>query len=127
MDMKEHPDIKEEEQYEEYKVTSEFWGWVIIIASSIGILGYGMVIMLLVRDAPRYWDFGQVDITPAESIYSTQEPPLNVNDVQQLTPLPEGVPMPPGSGPADSTPTRLLYRRPPGPLPARSVVERPNQ
>jgi hypothetical protein len=68
------------------------WGWVIIILFSAAIMGYGWLVYSIIPDAPRQWDFGQLPDTPAESIYSTEEPKPSMRPRRQLTRLPEAQP-----------------------------------
>jgi hypothetical protein len=84
--------MEEKDRYEEFKVVSNFWGWVILISFAATILISGMIFHMSIKEVPREWDFGALPDTPAKSIYSTREP-RETNSVQlQITPLPEGVP-----------------------------------
>lgn len=76
------------EKYEEYKVVTPFWGWVILVAFSIVVLGWGMLLMFIIPDTPRKWDFGTVPDTPAESVYSTAPRPRDVNVPRQIEQVP---------------------------------------
>ena len=51
--------MSEKHIYDEYKVPSQFWGWVILVLFATAIVSYGMWLMMVVPDAPRYWDHGQ--------------------------------------------------------------------
>jgi hypothetical protein len=75
-------------RYEEYKMISQFWGWVALIVFSILILGWGMVLMYIIPDTPHHWDFGTVPDTPAQSVYSTSPLPREVNVPRQIEQLP---------------------------------------
>lgn len=80
------------ERYEENSKWSTFKSWLVIFIISGSLLAWAMIMMTFVKDAPRKWDFGNIEFTPAKSVYSTN------NDVQEaiekmITPLPEGVSM----------------------------------
>lgn len=78
-------------KFEEYKVLTPFWGWVILWGLSLFIIGYGMMLHVLVREGPRHWEFYSVPTTPAESEYSTRPPPASTSRHMQIEPLPEGM------------------------------------
>jgi len=84
--------MAENHLYDEDKELSLFWSWVIIIAFTLSIIGWGLLVYLFVQDGRRYWDFGQLPDTPAENIYSTQTPPVEKKPPQQISPLPEAQP-----------------------------------
>ena len=67
-------------------------GWLFIVAFSASIAGYGWLVYRIIPDAPRRWDFGQLPDTPAESIYSTEEPKGSSHPPRQLLRLPEARP-----------------------------------
>ena len=78
------------EEYEEFLKIPSLWGWITLFIVSGVILGWGMLIMYLIPDRPRFWDYGSFDETPAASIYSTELPPRTVVDVPpQIAPPPE--------------------------------------
>ncbi|MBU5635462.1 hypothetical protein KOM00_01790 [Geomonas sp. Red69] len=79
--------------YDEHQELRSPWEWVILIAFSASIMGFGWLVYLLVQDAPRRWDFGQLPDAPAESIYSSEQPRRKAQ--RQIRPLPEAVPLPP--------------------------------
>ena len=81
--------MSETKWYAEEHELSTRWGWLIIIAFSIAIMGYGWLVYSIIPDAPRKWDFGQLPDTPAESIYSTEEPGASLRPQRQLLRLPE--------------------------------------
>jgi len=56
-------------------------------------VSYGMWLMMVVPDAPRFWDHGQKLDTPAESIYSTYQPLQLWTEKRIVAPLPEGIPL----------------------------------
>ncbi|QWV93450.1 hypothetical protein KP004_20190 [Geomonas oryzisoli] len=80
-------------EYDEHQELRSPWEWVILIAFSAAIMGFGWLVYLLVEDAPRRWDFGQLPDAPAESIYSSEQPHGKVP--RQIRALPEAVPLPP--------------------------------
>lgn len=95
--MDEEPDI-----YEEIALGGPIMGWVIVLGLSAVVLGLGMFLHGMISDPPRQWDFGALPDTPAESVYSTLEPPVRElapfeNDVvpRQLPPLPWAKPQKP--------------------------------
>ncbi len=105
-------------RYEEYKIVSTFWAWVILWSVSLFIVGYGLMLHFLVKEGPRSWNFYSIPITPAQSEYSTRlPPPQNVPPTNnkpptpppppQIEPLPEGIRFEPPSqsmtGPATET------------------------
>jgi len=66
------------------------WGWAILILFSVSILGFGMWLMMAVPDVPREWNFGFYHETPAESVYSTEEPPARLPaGIKQKRVIPE--------------------------------------
>jgi hypothetical protein len=91
--------MSEKHIYDEYKVPSQFWGWVLLILFAAAIVSYGMWLMMVVPDAPRFWDHGQKPDTPAESVYSTYQPLPIWTEKRVVAPLPEGKPLEPESRP----------------------------
>jgi len=87
--------MSEPKWYSEEHELSGPWGWLIIVLFSTCIAGYGWLVYCLIPDAPRRWDFGQLPDTPAESIYSTEEPNSSVAPRRQLLRLPEAQPLGP--------------------------------
>jgi hypothetical protein len=87
--------MEEKRWYDEDQELSTLWSWVIIILFSASIAGFGWLVYLLVPDAPRQWDFGQLPDTPAEYIYSTDEPDLSKRPQRQILKLPEAQPLNP--------------------------------
>jgi len=83
--------------YEEDHELSPLWGWLIIIAFSASIMGFGWLMYLIIPDAARQWDFGQLPDTPAESIYSSEEPKDSASPQRQLLRLPEALPEKPSA------------------------------
>jgi hypothetical protein len=88
--------MEEKRWYDEEHELPPLWGWLIIIVFSASIMGFGWLVYLSVADAPRFWDFGQLPDTPAESIYSTEEPNLSIKPHRQVPRLPEAQPPEPG-------------------------------
>lgn len=78
----------EHEKYEEYNVLPQFQGWVVLIVLSLFLIGTGMLTHFIVRDVPRWWDFGQMPDIPGQSPFSTIEPSKHISPPSQLTPLP---------------------------------------
>jgi hypothetical protein len=83
--------------YDEEHELPAFWGWLFVITFSAAIMGFGWLVYLLIPDAPRLWDFGQLPDTPAESIYSTEEPGISKRPHRQVGRLPEAQPQTPGA------------------------------
>lgn len=81
---------------EEYEI-SAFASWVVIILFSAAIAGFGLMVYCLIPDAPRRWNYGQLPDTPAESIYSTEEPAAGRRPARQLPRLPESYPVQPAT------------------------------
>ena len=84
--------MEEKRWYDEEHEISSIWSWVIVIVFSASIMGFGWLVYTLVPDAPRYWDFGQLPDTPAESIYSTDVPKGAAKPQRQIMKLPEALP-----------------------------------
>ena len=80
------------ERYEEYTELSSRVSWIVLILFSLFILGWGMLLMCMVMDAPRAWDFGILPDTPGESIYSTVSVAGAKRPVIQVAPLPDALP-----------------------------------
>lgn len=74
---------------EEKYLPSPFWGWLILVLFSASLLGFGMWLMMSIPDVPRQWNFGAYPDTPAESVYSTGQLPLNVILKRAVPMLPE--------------------------------------
>jgi len=81
--------------YDEDQKLPSPWEWVIIVAFSASIMGFGWLVYLAIPDAPRQWDFGQLPDTPAEYIYSTDQPDLSKKPARQIPRLPEAHPQNP--------------------------------
>jgi hypothetical protein len=96
--------MEDKHLYDEHQELPSPWEWVILIVFSASIAGFGWLVYLLVPDGPRYWDFGQLPDTPAESIYSTEQPNLGRKPQQQILRLPEALPQNPT--PAERAPRR---------------------
>jgi len=82
--------------YEEYRVTPAFWGWVIIVVICLALIGWGLANYALVRNAPRQWDYGALPEPPAGSVYTTSQPPAGTPPQRQIAPLPNARPLPAG-------------------------------
>jgi hypothetical protein len=91
--------MSETKWYTEEHELSALWSWLLIIAFSAAIMCYGLLVYSIIPDAPRQWDFGQLPDTPAESIYSTEEPSPFALPRQQLPRLPEAQPEKPNLSP----------------------------
>ena len=87
--------MEEKHLYEEKQELPSPWEWVILVAFSASIMGFGWLVYLLVPDGPRRWDFGQLPDAPAESIYSTEQPRADRKPGRQIAPLPEARPLAP--------------------------------
>ena len=90
--------MQEKKWYVEERELPSPWEWVIIVVFSAFIMGFGWLVYCLVPDAPRRWDFGQLPDTPAEGIYSTDEPDPARRSPRQVPRLPEAQPQ--NAGPA---------------------------
>jgi len=62
--------MNDSEEHHEWKTSS---GWIFLFALS-GSLFLLMFVLMLIPEVPRHWDFGTVPFTPAESVYSTNNP-----------------------------------------------------
>lgn len=83
-------------KYDEQRELPSPWEWVIVILLSLAIVAYGLIAYRFVLEGPRQWDFGQLPDAPAESIYSTEEPPAPDGRLPlQIHKLPESRPVNP--------------------------------
>jgi hypothetical protein len=80
------------ERYEEHTELSDKASWIFLALFSVFILGWGMILMCMVSDAPREWDFGVLPDTPGESIYSTVTVAPSSKPAIQVAPLPDALP-----------------------------------
>lgn len=85
--------MEESKQYEEYRNVGTVLGWVILLVFTASILGWGMFMMMMIMDAPRHWDHGQLDDTPASSVFSSVEPDTHKPAPLQIQPVPGSVPI----------------------------------
>jgi hypothetical protein len=90
--------MEQRKRYDEDQELPSPWEWVIIVLFSAAIMGFGWMVYLLIPDAPRQWDFGQLPDTPAEYIYSTHEPDPAKRVPRQIPQLPESQPQQQGTG-----------------------------
>lgn len=79
--------------YDEERELPSPWEWVIVSIFSLSIVAFGATVYRLVDDGPRHWDVGQMADTPAESVLSTETPPMRVVVPLQVHPLPEARPI----------------------------------
>ncbi len=60
------------ESSEEHYHELVFWGWFIVCGIAVAFVLYGLFAFFVIGDRqPADWDFGQIEDTPAESVYST--------------------------------------------------------
>ena len=78
-----------QKEYEEFTLISSFRSWVILIAFSALILGWGMFVEMMIEERPPQWDFGALPDTPSQSAYSTVLPPSEVNVPYQMPRIPD--------------------------------------
>ncbi len=78
---------------EEKYLPRPFWGWVVLILFSAAILGFGMWLMMAIPDVQRQWNLGTYPDTPAESVYSTKQPPADITVFRVVPELPEASPL----------------------------------
>ncbi|HBA87280.1 MAG TPA: hypothetical protein DCZ75_04610 [Geobacter sp.] len=90
--------MAEKHRYDEKQELPSPWEWVILVAFSAAIMGFGWLVYLVVQDGPRRWDFGQLPDAPAESVYSTEVPRAEQKPRRQIPALPEALPQPPARG-----------------------------
>ncbi|MBE3070153.1 MAG: hypothetical protein IMZ66_07935 [Planctomycetes bacterium] len=76
---------------DETRGTGNRLAWAIIIAFAAAIVVWGLLNYVLIPDAPRRWDFGQLPDTPGESVYSAAPPPP-AGPPPQIPTLPEAQP-----------------------------------
>jgi len=79
-------------KYEEHGKWSKTASWLFIIFLSATLITWAMSLMFLIKAVPREWDYGNLEFTPAKSIYSTNYP-VGEASGNMITPLPEGVSM----------------------------------
>ncbi len=79
-------------KYEENKSWSKFKSWMFVLFLSASLLIWAMVMMTMVKDVPREWEFGTIEFTPGKSEYSTHNPGKKTLK-NQIAPLPDGVSM----------------------------------
>lgn len=80
-------------QYDEQRELPSPWEWIIVTALCIFLIVLGLVVYRFVLEGPRHWDFGQLPDAPAESIYSTEQPPKPGGALRRQIPrLPEAQP-----------------------------------
>jgi len=87
--------VQKDKEYEEMTFISSLASWIILIAFSAIILGWGMFAEMIVAVAPPQWNFGQLPDTPGQSIYSTAEPNENIGVPYQIHRIPNAN-LPPG-------------------------------
>lgn len=78
-------------EYEEFHEWSPFWSWAFIAFLSGSLITICMVAMMMIKDVPRQWNFGDLDFTPSGSVYSLVKPGSVVE--KMVEPLPEGITM----------------------------------
>ncbi len=76
------------------------WGWVIAVGIALGLIAWGLAHYAFVRDAPREWNFGELEDTPARSAYSTTQPSMSPPPPRQLPVPPKAAKKPPTAPPA---------------------------
>jgi len=79
-------------EYEEYHEWSTTRSWLFIFGLVFFLIVMMSSMMLLVKDVPREWDFGNIEFTPAKSKYSTANPEPRTSK-KMIAPLPEGLSM----------------------------------
>ncbi|MFO0753888.1 MAG: hypothetical protein U0411_11270 [Thermodesulfovibrionales bacterium] len=85
--------MRERDRYIEYKVLPPFWGWLVLIALTAALLGFGVWAHHIIPDRPRQWNYGSLPDIPAESVYSTLMPQKEKGRMQVIAPLPEARPL----------------------------------
>ena len=75
-------------EYEEHHDLSAKWGWALVVALCLALIGWGLVNYALVKDAPRQWNYGALPEPPASSVYTTSQPPAKTPPPRQLAPVP---------------------------------------
>ncbi len=95
-------------EYETPPVTGPGKAWMWIAAMAFGLLAWAMFNIYLVKYPPMDWHYGIIEEIPAQSIYSTNEPPPGPAREPQSPPLPFGFGNPPGTAvaPAGTPPAK---------------------
>jgi hypothetical protein len=91
-------------EYEEYHELRAPWDWALMLLLCLSLIGWAFFNYLLVRNAPRQWDYGAVPEAPASSIYTTNRPPAEPSPQNQIEPLPNRRPLPPPPPHPETTP-----------------------
>jgi len=81
--------------FAEEKEIPDAWSWVILVAFSLSLMGWGIIVYLIVDDGPRNWDYGRLPYIPAESAYWSHVPPTRVQPPRQLPKFPGARPLKP--------------------------------
>lgn len=79
-------------KYEENRQIPQALGWGILILVAISLVAWCMLLMMIIPDTPRQWNFGELPDVPAQSVYSTLPPPKTPDlkaVPQNIPPLPE--------------------------------------
>ncbi len=77
-------------QYEEYTESgNNRTGWFLILMFASFILGWAMVMMAIIKEPPRRWDYEILPDAPSQSIYSTREYKEELFPPDQIEHLPE--------------------------------------
>ncbi len=77
-------------QYEEYnESSSNKMGWFLVVMFAGFILGWAMIMMSIIKEPPRKWDYEILPDAPSQSIYSTREYKEELFPPDQIEHLPE--------------------------------------
>jgi hypothetical protein len=76
------------EKYENFRIISQKWGWLLIFLLSATIISWGMLLMFVIPQTPRQWYFGAEKQIPAESVYSSSRATQEVNVPRQVEQVP---------------------------------------
>ncbi len=77
-------------EYEENSESSNNkMGWFLVLMFAAFILGWAMVMMTIIKDVPRKWDYEILPDAPSQSIYSTREYKEELFPPDQIEHLPE--------------------------------------
>ncbi len=56
---------------EEIKIPQAL-SWILLVLLTAGVIAWCMLLMMMVGDPPRKWDFGAYPDVPGQSLYSVQ-------------------------------------------------------
>ena len=74
--------------YEEYHEGSNRMGWFLILLFAAFILGWAVIMMFIIKEPRREWDYQILPDAPSQSIYSTRKYKEKLFPPEQIEHLP---------------------------------------